>query len=389
MVMGESISSSSSAGLTTDILQNQTTVLDTTPRPLTPPPTPPSGASSASLPAAPQDQVFDLRSLTGLVRGLFNTTTITADYNNTVGIYRVEDTLGTVIDPSSGTSYAPGDAGYSQAAVRRSQTAGDGITFDPRAGNVPVALQGGALYAPYIVANNTAESVLQGGDVNAYFNFTAANSDGGFDHWRTTEDGKIVVEDLFGGGDLDFNDAILTATFETPPINLPAAPQDQVLDLRDRTGQVRSLINTQSITANYNNTVGLYRIEDALGTVIDPSDGTSYKPGDAGYGLAIVRRSQADGVTFSARAGDVAADLTGGGVYATYLIADATVDDALNGKNPNIYSNFVAANADQFDHFIGAGTTAAGSTSFSIEDLYAGGDLDFNDAVITITFENV
>lgn len=388
MFTGESVPNSLSTSLTTDITQKQTAPLDTTPTTPTQPPAAPGGSSSASLPAAPEDQVFDLRSLTGLVRGLFNSTSITADYNNTVGIYRIEDALGTVIDPSSGTAYKPGEAGYNQAAVRRSLTQGDGITFSARAGDVPVEFQGGALYAPYVVANNTAESVLQGGDVNAYFNFTAANLDGGFDHWRTTDDGKIVVEDLFGGGDLDFNDAILTATFERPSIDLPAAPEDQVLDLSSRTGRVRTLINTQSVTADYENTVGLYRIEDALGTVIDPSNGTSYKPGDAGYGLAIVRRSQADGVTFSARAGDVAADLTGGGVYATYLIANATVEDALSGKNPNIYSNFVAANADQFDHFIGAGTTAAGSTGFSIEDLYAGGDLDFNDAIVTITFEN-
>ncbi|NDJ18104.1 DUF4114 domain-containing protein [Myxacorys almedinensis] len=387
MIMGESVSSSSSnSSLTTDIAQAQTTtVLDTTvPNPLTPPPV---GSSSSALPAAPQDQVFDLRSFAGkLVRGLFNTVSITADYDNTVGVYRIEDDQGTVIDPTNGRSYAPGSEGYSLAAVRRSQA--DGITFSARAGDVPVELQGGAVYAPYLVANNTVESVLQGTGANVYFNFTAANADG-FDHFRTTEDGKIAVEDLFNGGDQDFNDAIVSATFEAPTIDLPTAPEDQVLDLRSQGGKaVRLLINSQSITADYENTVGLYRIEDALGTVIDPSTGTSYKPGDDGYGLAIVRRSQADGVTFSARAGDVDATLDGGNVYATYLIADATVDDVTSGRGANVYSNFVAANADGFDHFIGSGTTAAGSTGFSIEDLFGGGDLDFNDAIVTITFES-
>jgi hypothetical protein len=346
----------------------------------------PPSSSSSDLPAAPQEQVFDLRSFAGkVVRGLFNSVS-DAGYNNSVGVYRIENAQGTVIDPANGQSYAPGDTGYSSAALRRSQF--DGTTFSARAGDFTAELRGGAIYAPFLVANDTVANALQGSNANVFFNFTGANSDG-YDHFQFAPDGKIGVEDLLNGGDQDFNDAVFSATFEDAmKLDTPPQSEDQVVDLRSQVGKtLKALINTTSITADYNDTVGLYRIEDAVGTVIDPTSGQSYKPGDPGYGLAIVRRSQADGVSFSAKAGDVTANLAGGSLYATYLVSNGTVDDVLSGKGPNVYSNFVAANSDNFDHFTGPAISGSGTTTFSIEDLPGGGDRDFNDANLTITFE--
>lgn len=51
----------------------------------------------------------------------FGNVSADAAYHNYGGIYRVEDDLGTVIDPVNGKSYQPGDTGYITAALRRSQ----------------------------------------------------------------------------------------------------------------------------------------------------------------------------------------------------------------------------------------------------------------------------
>ncbi|MGL4618528.1 MAG: DUF4114 domain-containing protein, partial [Chroococcidiopsis sp.] len=133
----------------------------------------------------------------------------------------------------------------------------------------------------------------------------------------------------------------------------------------------------QSITADFNNNIGLYPIEDALGTVIDPTTNQRIAPGEAGYALAIVRASQANGVTFNASAGDVNADLAGGRVYGTYLISNGTIDDVVGGRGTRVFSNFIAGNEDRLDHF-----QTTGTNQFGIEDQVNNGDSDFNDAVI-------
>lgn len=342
-------------------------------------------AAASGLPAAPQDQVFDLRSLTGQVRGRFNTESITADYNNTVGLYRINDAEGTVTDPSDSRTYRPSDPGYREAALRRSQA--DGANFSARAGQVEVTLQGGSIYAPFLVANDTFANALANSATNVFFNFTGANA-GQFDYFRFTDEGRIAVEDILGGGDLDFNDAIFGAQFEAvtpPPLNLPPG-EEQIFDTRPFAGQrVRAIINTQSITADYNNTVALYRIEDVQGTVIDPTNGTAYRPGDAEYQLAAFRRAQADGANFSARAGDITLELQGGALYAPFVISNNTLENALsNPGGVDVFFNYVAANADGFDHYI-----AAEGGRIAVEDIVGGGDLDFNDAIFGVRFEAI
>jgi hypothetical protein len=347
--------------------------------PVSPPAAPATPTTPPALPATPQDQVFDLRSLNGQVRGTINTQSITANFNNTVGLYRIDDSLGTVTDPLDSKTYRPGDAGYRTAALRRSQT--DGANFSARAGQVDVTLQGGSLYAPYLISNDTLTNALGGGP-NVFFNFVDANGDR-IDHFVTNSDGRIGVEDTADGGDRDFNDALFSAQFNAAASPLPAAPQDQVFDARSFSGRVKAVINTESITADFNNTVGLYRIEDAEGTVLDPTTSARVKPGEAGYKLAVFRRVQADGINFSARQGRVELELQGGAVYAPVVLANSTLANALsNPGNVNAFFNFVAANPNQLDHFVAASNGRVG-----VEDIVGGGDGDFNDVVFGVQFE--
>jgi Domain of unknown function (DUF4114) len=133
-----------------------------------------------------------------------------AAFSNTVGFYRVQDTIGTVIDPTDNKSYKPGDAGYALAAVRSSQAANSGVSFGIKSNDAPsVDLAGGYYYAPFLVVNSTIENVLNatGSIPEIFFKFGAANSDG-ISHVKMLDANTIGFEDLKGGGDLDFNDAV-------------------------------------------------------------------------------------------------------------------------------------------------------------------------------------
>jgi Domain of unknown function (DUF4114)/SdrD B-like domain len=138
---------------------------------------------------------------------------ITADaqYHNYAGFYRVEDLAGTVLDPTNGKSYHPGDSGYVSAALRRAQVANNGVQFDKNGLAGDTYLHGGDIYAPFVVANGRVNDVLNSQDPTvapkAYFHYQAANADG-IEHVRMLGTNKFGFEDTNGGGDRDFNDLV-------------------------------------------------------------------------------------------------------------------------------------------------------------------------------------
>ncbi len=125
--------------------------------------------------------------------------------------------------------------------------------------------------------------------------------------------------------------------------------------------------------AVYRNYAGLYRVDDNLGSI------GNLKPGDAGYMTAALKRSQEIGVEFD-KAGLSPKTIQGGYIYAPFVVADGTVEQAL--KDPtktNVYFNYKAANADGIDHII-----SLGANKFGFEDTWKGGDLDYNDLVFQV-----
>lgn len=129
--------------------------------------------------------------------------------------------------------------------------------------------------------------------------------------------------------------------------------------------------------ASYRNNAGLYRVDSADGTI-----GT-FKPGDAGYISAALLRSKElnRGVEFDKNG--MSPRMIEGGIYAPFVVADGTVDQVLSSTNPattpRVYFNYLAANADGFDHI-----KHLGANKFGFEDTFGGGDRDYNDLVFQV-----
>ncbi|MEM6754031.1 MAG: DUF4114 domain-containing protein, partial [Cyanobacteria bacterium P01_C01_bin.38] len=161
-------------------------------------------------------ELFDLRLLAGReVQTEFPIVNSEASYNNVFGLYRVENKEGTVIDPISGESFNPGDTGYTAAAIRLSQSAQKGVSLNRNNQGLATTLEGGFLYAPFLIADSTPDTVLDGNPLNdpsVYFSFIGANSDG-VDHVRLLGDNTIGFEDLANGGDRDYNDSVFQVNF--------------------------------------------------------------------------------------------------------------------------------------------------------------------------------
>ena len=138
-----------------------------------------------------------------------------ADYNNVLGFYKITDSLGTIVDPLTGATLKPGDSAYTQAALRYRVSGMDLQVANQSTATGSSLMQGGSIFAPFIVANGSPEQLLDSNlsnDVLVYFPFLAANSDG-IDHIRLLADNTFGFEDLPGGGDLDYNDMIIAVNF--------------------------------------------------------------------------------------------------------------------------------------------------------------------------------
>ena len=159
-----------------------------------------------------------------------------------------------------------------------------------------------------------------------------------------------------------------------------AQSQAPVLDLSALTASQR-LQGTVALAreANFNSVAGFYRSLDAQGTIVAADGVTRLRPGDVGYGAAALRSdnlvnqlgnlSVADDQTSSRSF----ADVTGGTFLAPYVV--------VNGNTFFAYSD---ANSDRISHF-----RSLGNNLFGLEDIYGGGDLDYDDLVIGFNFTSI
>jgi hypothetical protein len=268
--------------------------------------------------------LFEVQGPSGTAVGIhFEYSGRDASYRNELGIFLVDDAQGRV------GSLLPGEPGYLQAALADGRRF---TLFDSGAAPGAVttlALAAGQRFGSYLIQNASFQQWQARNSGNGLGGplvllSLAVNPDG-FDHRRSQSLGQntwqVRWEDLTGGGDGDFNDAVLTInpTRELPQAQ-PVSPQSEVFQLPGRSGeQVQMRFQWASRETRFNNELGVYLVDDALGRI------GSLLPGQAGYLSAALARRQ---VRFqSGERGGAAArilDFDGGGYLAYYLIVDAS-----------------------------------------------------------------
>lgn len=167
---------------------------------------------AANLQGGQEGEVIDLRNLDGqAIRAVIPTVRSEAEFSNTVGLYKIENPNGTVRHPFTGQLISPGSPGYAEAALQLSQQQGSGISFDRNGSGTATILQGGGLFAPFIIANNSVDGFFNSSSdaPPVYFAFARGNTDTR-DHIQLLGNNIYGFEDMPELGDGDFNDIIFS-----------------------------------------------------------------------------------------------------------------------------------------------------------------------------------
>lgn len=161
-------------------------------------------------------RTIDLTNYPGIVLKVDTVTTGDAAYNNNIGFYAVQDSIGT-IKLGNGSTLKPGDANYAVEAVKSAVLRAAKIDnkFNQN-------ITGDSIYAPVVVAQGSLDDFVSknptngggGNEIHAYFNYLGANTDK-FDHFKLTAPNTFAVEDMYGGGDKDYNDLIVNINVKT------------------------------------------------------------------------------------------------------------------------------------------------------------------------------
>jgi Putative Ig domain/FG-GAP-like repeat/Domain of unknown function (DUF4114) len=253
---------------------------------------------------------------------------------------------------------------------------------DPDAGDV-------LSYSAKLANGNSLPSWISFDPTTRTFTGTPAPSDYVFTNIAITATDKagLAVSSNFG---LNFNTGVV------PPLPIigsksQTAPEGRTIDLTDYTGKALKADITTTGSATYTNNVGFYLVEDSIGS-IKLADGSFVKPGDVNYAAAAIRGALVNSLQAGKIDSKTNLDITGGRIYAPVVVAQGSLTDFIDknptngggGKDIHAYFNYIGANPDKTDHF-----RLNGNNTFGVEDLYGGGDKDFNDLVVTMNVRTV
>ncbi|MEM7725888.1 MAG: Ig-like domain-containing protein, partial [Cyanobacteria bacterium P01_A01_bin.45] len=157
------------------------------------------------------------------------------------------------------------------------------------------------------------------------------------------------------------------------------------LNVEDKVKLKFSLDNNN---ANWRNEVGIFKVDDAQGTI------NGIAPGEEGYieaalssGKVIFSALSQSSQLFGEKPTRIIDSFSSNDNLGFFLIQNSTVDSVLAGGNANVIFGSASGEGEQFQN-LNAGQIANGQFSLNWEDTIGGGDQDFNDLGLTMEITN-
>ncbi|GAA6619028.1 DUF4114 domain-containing protein [Scytonema sp. NUACC26] len=302
---------------------------------------------------------------------------------NELGVFTVDDAQGRI------NGIAPDSAGYTEAALNRSQVIFSALAKTPNGFNADLTrklvFNSDANLRFYLVSDSTTDTVISDNTSLSKIVFPSTTNfqveslnNGEFSlAWKDPSTQNSNFDDFAVRVKATDEDIALGT-------NLQGKVQNELIDLRQVNTQVKAdfILNREAI---FNNFIGFYKIADDKGGIDTNGDGiTDLRPGDTSYAQAAVsgRVGGLDLTVNNKATANFTGTFNGGLLYAPFIIINNT-PDALLDNNPNndpqVYFPFLGANSDKTDHI-----RLLGDNIFGFEDLVNGGDKDYNDMTVQI-----
>ncbi len=144
---------------------------------------------------------IDLTGQTGSVGVVFSVYR-EADFNNTVGLYQTDTASGGIVDPLTGNTLNPGDAGYKEAALAR-QLDVSLTGVNGQISTFSAEITGGSYLGTFLIVNGSDAATSE-----VYFGHAGANTTGD-SHVKLLGNNTFGFEDQAGLGDADFDDVVV------------------------------------------------------------------------------------------------------------------------------------------------------------------------------------
>lgn len=287
--------------------------------------------------------------------------------NLEVGFFLVEDATGLV------NGLTPADPGYLEAALAQSSVLFSAL---PDREELLLALNhqstrtvaSGSFLQFFTVQDGTVDSVLNRGEGNVSL---AAIE---------------YVDTVTASLELDIaglNLSAISQAVEAPGLTFQGITEAEIIDCTEFSDPITVAFSLQR-EADFDSVVGFYVVDDLTGQMTDASGNVIAPAATADYVQAALNRRLTD-ISLSAEnnsTATVTAQLAPGQIIAPFLIVEGTVEQLLDGSaSPEIYFPFMGANADGADH-----VRLLGNHTFGFEDMRGGGDRDFDDLIVQMTF---
>ncbi|MBE9206319.1 phytase [Nostoc sp. LEGE 06077] len=335
--------------------------------------------SDRPLVQTPNSDIFTIKGSGQKTRLQVDLTRRGSNRTNEIGVFTVDDAAGRI------NGIAPGEAGYTAAALERGRTIFSAVNRGLNTADVSRLLEfdSGDRLRFYVVNNGTSDAVRAGNIPSNSVIFANPNTQ------RITDLGNDTFSlawEFQPGNGQPFQDLVvkIQSTDTVLPIGtaLQGQSQAELIDLRNITELVTADF-VVSKDASYRNYASFYRVTDVNGGIDLNGDGQAdILPGQAGYTEAAVR-NRVPGINLTANSGRSTYEATfqPGYIYAPFIIANGTPEAVLdsNPRNPAVYFPFLGANTRQTDQI-----ALLGSNIFGFEDLPRGGDRDFNDLIVRV-----
>jgi hypothetical protein len=287
---------------------------------------------------------------------------------------------------------APGTDGYRQAALSKATVVFSALEAGEFADlqlTRTLAVSGGQFLQFAILKGGSLTDLLNGGSGELLFATATANNDGQ-SAINTTIQGidSLQLSFRLPGGDLT---SAVTLDLSLNSLNSSIGTQGQNGHSRiiDLTG-----LNQPTVTASIevfreaalNDTVGFFEVEDEQGSVKDPMTGNILSPDDPGYFQAALSHfAELSFIGHNGKTTNYTAQLATGKRLSTFLVVNGTVDELMDANvsnDPKVYFNHMGANTDKKDH-----VRLLGDNTFGYEDMAGGGDMDFDDVIVKMSFQ--